>query len=239
MKSTHSHRIQATAALILAGILLLSAQSGHSAALQPISTISEAARRHVTLQLQEPSAQVRVGALDRRLRLSRCGKPLETFSPPGRQNPARRTVGVRCTAPSPWTIFVPVEVRLPKQVLVATRSLAKGTILTADDLKTEQRDVARMTRGYLSSLQAAEGKRLKRPVTANRALSPDMVETPDAIVRGARVTIVASSGGLQVRMAGEALSAGAKGERIRVKNSHSKREIEATVLGPGLVGVTL
>ena len=40
-------------------------------------------------------------------------------------------------------------------------------------------------------------------------------------------------------MAGKALSDGARGERIKVKNSSSNRQIEATVIDHGIVEVVL
>jgi len=66
---------------------------------------------------------------------------------------------------------------------------------------------------------------------------PTMLKAQRLIERGQRVTVLAGGNGLEVRMPAEALSHGAKGERIRVRNLSSHRIIEGVVAGAGLVRV--
>ena len=66
-----------------------------------------------------------------------------------------------------------------------------------------------------------------------------MVRAAIAVRRGERVSILATTAALQVRMEGEALSDGAIGEIIRVRNLSSRQEIEAQVVGPGQVQVRM
>ncbi len=50
--------------------------------------------------------------------------------------------------------------------------------------------------------------------------------------------IVASQGSLQVRMKGKALDNGARGDRIRVRNLSSGRQISGEMIASGVIQVT-
>jgi len=92
---------------------------------------------------------VTAGRLDRRLRLTACELPLESFAPPGKRRMGKRTVGVRCNGKHAWTIYVPVSVKVMTEVIIAKRALERGTIISAADVGLEQRDISRLHRGYL------------------------------------------------------------------------------------------
>jgi flagella basal body P-ring formation protein FlgA len=223
---------------------LLAAGSTTVAAAEPSQsheTILEAARQHVLDQGDRyPSLpEVQTGKLDSRLRLAACDLPLETFSPPSNRQTGKITVGVRCTGAKTWTLYVPVTVIVMSDVVTAAKELRRGQILTAQDLTIEQHDIARLHRGYLANLKEAVGKRVKYNIRRGQVITPAKVATPKAVKRNSRVTIVAQNPAIQVRMKGTALESGAVGDRIRVRNNSSKRELEAMVLDRGVVQVTL
>ena len=225
----------------LLGVLLLPTTALSAGATQSHDSIREAARRHVleknTGYTVPPT--VSVNRLDSRLRLQACDRPLETFSPPARRKLGRITVGVRCNGAKPWSLYVPVSVSIITKVVVAARDLPRGAILTASDLKLVEQDIARLNRGYIEQPTQAIGKITKRSLQRGHVLTPKQISTPLAVKKGNRVAIVASNSAIQVRMRGKALSNGATGERIRVQNISSKKEIEATVISPGVVRVSM
>ena len=57
--------------------------------------------------------------------------------------------------------------------------------------------------------------------------------------RGDEVVILASIGGLQVRVKGKALKDAALGERLPVRNTNSKRIVEGTAIEAGVVSVQM
>ena len=225
------------AALLAAGSVMAVAATPS----QSHDSILEAARQHVLEQSDKyPSPpEVQTGRLDSRLRLAACDIPLETFSPPSNQQTAKVTVGVRCNGTKNWTLYVPVTVVVMADVVTAANELRRGQILTAQDLVIEQRDIARLHRGYLANLKEAIGKQVKYNIRRGQVLTPAKVAAPKAVKRNSRVTIVAQNPAIQVRMKGTALESGAIGDRIRVRNNSSKRELEAQVLAQGIVQVTL
>lgn len=189
--------------------------------------------------LHDTPAEIRTGRLDSRLRLAQCEAPLETFLPPGGRTLGNTTVGVRCSIPKPWTLYVPVTVNLYKQVVVAADALPRGTILQRDQVKAARRNLAKLPQGYFIDPERLVGMKLKRNVAGGLPLSPTMVAAPQVIKRGQRVTLVANTGSVAVTMSGKALANGAAGERIRVKNLSSKRIIEGLVTSSGevIVGI--
>ena len=62
-----------------------------------------------------------VSNLDSRLRLAACGEGLQTFFAPGSRVGSRRTVGVSCQTPKPWTVYVSAQIAYRGEVLVAAR----------------------------------------------------------------------------------------------------------------------
>jgi flagella basal body P-ring formation protein FlgA len=182
---------------------------------------------------------IEVGPLDPRLRVAACGHSPETFFPSGSRAYGNTTVGLRCRAPHPWQLYVPVSIKVFERVVVATRPLPRGGVLTAGDLRLERRDVSTLSGGYLVDPAAALGKVLTRPVTLGYALSQNLLKSPQLVRRGERVIIRARTGGMDVQVAGTALANGAAGEVIRVRNRSSKRVVDAVVAGEGLVEVRL
>ncbi|MES9964958.1 MAG: flagellar basal body P-ring formation chaperone FlgA [Candidatus Sedimenticola sp. 20ELBAFRAG] len=222
-------------------ILSVSASAATADEWQSHETIRQAVRIHAESSVppSDSRIEIEVGSLDKRLRLHACDQALDTFSPQGRQNSNRLTVGVRCDGAKPWTIYVPVKVAQYKPILVATNGLPKGSTVTMNDVRLEERDVSRLRRGYFRDPSQIVGKTVKRSIQANRALLPSQLVAATAIEKGSMITILARTGGIKVRMKGKALSRGATGDRIKVQNLSSKRKIEATVVGPGIVEVML
>lgn len=172
---------------------------------------------------------VEAGALDPRHRLPLCDQPLRTFMRRGTEIGPRTIVGVSCDAEKSWTLYVPVNVFVTSEVLVAARTLPRGHLLTAGDLSRDERDVSRMHSGYLTDIRELAGQRLKHQVIAGRPITPAMIEADRIVTRGQTVTLVAAGPGINVTMTGKALSDGALNQRIRVENLNSGRTIEGIV----------
>jgi flagella basal body P-ring formation protein FlgA len=182
--------------------------------------------------------QIEVKNLDPRLRMPGCDKDLtatlESPKPVGRV-----TVRVRCEGSAPWTVFVPAQVHLFRNVVVTIRPLNRLAIISEEDVAIRERDIGQLGQGFLSSLDQAVGQKLLRPTVVDQVLAPNFVEQPEMVRKGDQVVITARSGSLSVRMPGEALSDGGFNEQIRVKNLNSQRVIKASVTGPGQVEVAM
>ena len=180
-----------------------------------------------------------VEPLDPRLRLAACDLPLEPFLPPGGRLEGAVAVGIRCLGAARWSIYTKARVRRFAEVWVTQHHLGRGTELKSADIRRERKDLAALTGGYILDTGRALGKRLKRSVPPGSVLVPAMLESPRLVRRGQRVLILARGQGMEVRMAGAALSHGAKGDVVRIKNLMTKKIIEGTVTSSGMVEVLL
>ena len=183
--------------------------------------------------------EIQVNRLDPRLRMPLCDAPLSVTLESPAQPLGRVTTRVRCDGSSPWTVFVPAEVRLYRDVVVLTRPLKRMSVVGATDLGMVERDVAQLRQGYLTDPAQAIGKKLTRQLPSDQVLAPNHLQVAEAIRRGDQVVISTSSGTVNVRMPGEALSDGAPGQQIKVRNLRSQRVIRARVVGPGQVEVAM
>lgn len=186
-----------------------------------------------------PGTSVSASGFDNRNRLARCDKPLQGFLNDGVEVRTRTIVGVRCPGSRPWKVYVPVEVVVMTDVLVAARPLTRGHVLTPEDVRTERRNVSKLRRGYLESLEAMTGQRLRSPVLAGAVLIPSVLEADQLVRRGQTVTLIANAGGITVNMSGTALADGGLNQRIRVENKKSGRIVEGLVRSAEHVEVLL
>ncbi len=214
---------------------------GWAQSLQSLDSIEQAAYVYAMEQAQAEYdlAQIVVSSLDYRLRLQQCEHPLEAFSPRDRVGLGNQTIGVKCSGSVPWSVYVPVTVKLFKPVVVTTKALAAKHIITASDVALKRIDVGAFQRGYLSNAKPLIGQQLKYPLPAGAPLNHHNVKPEKIVRRGDLITLVAEAGSMSVRMNGTALTDASLGQRVKVKNSSSNRVVEGIVDGPGIVRVNM
>ncbi|UVE16399.1 flagellar basal body P-ring formation chaperone FlgA [Pseudomonas sp. LS44] len=183
--------------------------------------------------------EIEVNRLDPRLRMPLCDEELSASLESPAQPLGRVTVKLRCEGAAPWSLFVPAQVRLYREVLIVTRPLKRNGVVDQGDIALVERDVGLLNQGYLTTPEQALGKKLTRPLQPDQVLAPAHLQMAEAIRKGDQVVINARSGSINVRMAGEALSDGSEGAQIRVRNLASQRVIKARVAGPGQVDVAM
>ena len=206
---------------------------------QSHAAIIAAAKTHLlqaTSHMTQKST-IDITPLDHRLRLIQCDTPLETFSPAGASTRGRTTVGVRCSSPKPWTLYVSANIGLQGAVVVATHDLSRGSAIGPDDVRLMERDTSHLLRGYFDALDQVVGRTVKRTLHRDQVITPNLLRAHKTISRGQKVTILAGSAGIEVRMQGKALRQGNPGDLIPVQNMASKKKLEARVISAGTVRV--
>jgi len=224
---------------MLATTLALTVAPASADEIQRLDEIRAAVESFVAAQTQDIGASrtIEVGNLDTRVRLARCEDGLRVFFAPGSLSGSRRTVGVSCPGPKPWTIYVSARVIHRGEVLVATRNLPRGAVLAESDLASEERNIEEGPSGYLTEPAQAVGKRTIRPLRLGLPVTSGALEDVQVIERGQRVWLLAQSRSLSVRMSGTALEGGTPGDRIRVQNDASKRVVQGLVGEDGSIRV--
>jgi flagellar basal body P-ring formation protein FlgA len=226
--------------LLLLSLLLVSI--GVQAADEPMQShqsIMQTVQNHLQQIFADhgDQLQISVSPLDHRLRLHPCGSPLEAFDPPGGVSLGRTTVGVRCSQPKPWTLYVSANVGLEMAVVVATRDVARKTPLQRADLELKVMDTTHLLRGHFNDIDELIGNTVKRTLRRGQAITPSMLVAQKTVQRGEQITILSALGTIEVRSRGKALRDGNPGDLIPVENLTSRKRLEARVVSAGLVAI--
>ena len=160
--------------------------------------------------------EVVVGEPDSRLNLAACAR-YEPFIPSGTRLWGKTSLGMRCVEGANWTAFVPVQVKVFGPALVAARPVARGQVLSADDLRMERVEWSQWTPGVLAvAPDQAEGRIATRGIQPGEALRRDMLRTPPEFLAGEPVRVVYAGKGFSVNAEGKALTQGTAGQSAQV-----------------------
>lgn len=176
--------------------------------------------------------------LDSRLKLAACEAPLDTELS-SQNHIGRITVKVSCPLGSRWTLYVPVNVDLFREVVVMRSPAARGAALQRSQLSLREINVSQLRGQYFLNPDQVIGMVAKRPISADEPVMYSQLEPPVMIKKGEAVYVTAKSGTLQIKTPGTALMDGREGEQISVRNNRSNRVIEARITGPGQVEVVM
>lgn len=227
-------------AALLCGALFFGGAAAARAAIQPLQSVKDAAESFVRAQMPPGQSDIVVtaGRLDPRLRLARCGGPLDASFISGGRLQAQVSIAVACRVAADWTIYVPVTVQSRIQVWELRAPRAQGARLNPSDVVEQMRLVSGPAVGYVTDVSELAHATLRHSLPAGAILtSGDLL--PDFMVRqGEQVTMVASIDGIQVRAAGLALQSGRYGALIRVQNASSAKVVQGIVEGDRVVDVT-
>ena len=116
----------------------------------------------------------------------------------------------------------------PHRVAVATRTLPRGTVLSADDFAWRDTTL----RGPSDTNTVSEGWVTRRLIGAGEVLRMPAIERPRAVLANQPVELEWRDGNVLLTLRGVATRNGALGERVSVRTG-SGRRMEATVVAPG------
>jgi len=148
-------------------------------------------------------------------------------------NQLNTTVQVSCAQPR-WDIRVPVKIQHFLPIAIAATPLSKNHIIQANDVRLVKKEINALSEGYFQSAHALIGLTTVTEIPAGTVIKPHRVKIPTLIKRGDPVKIIIESSGLLIEARGVAQGEGAKGETVKVKNSHSNKIIDAIVKDYGV-----
>jgi flagella basal body P-ring formation protein FlgA len=217
-------------AFLFAALAWTTVPSAHA---DTATDVRAAAEQAVRARYGEAGSRVVITAqqMNSRLRLTACPHALQTQLPNLQGMTSRIAVAVSCHVDASWTIRVPVQLQVYRQVLVTTRPLARGDTVTAGDVHSEEREVTRLGYGFIENLDQISGRSLARPLSAGSVLEPGQLNGRQMVRAGDQVQLIAQLDGIEVRTSGLALNGGDKGSRLRVRNDNSGIIIDGVVLG--------
>lgn len=185
---------------------------------QDLTVLRQKAEAFLTAQSQGYPGEVKisVGAIDQNLRLAQCGAP-DVFLPAGSRAWGKTSVGVRCSAPAAWTIYIQANVSVMGQYLIAAAPLAQGHVVGNDDVVPAIGDLTRLPPGIFTDAAQAVGRSVSMSLMAGAVLRQELLKTPLAIQRGQAVQITSVGKGFRISAEGKAMGAAGEGEIVQVK----------------------
>ncbi|MDP3088743.1 MAG: flagellar basal body P-ring formation chaperone FlgA [Methylotenera sp.] len=161
-------------------------------------------------------ARVHVGAIDPNIKLVHC-PDLQTFLPVGSRAWGKTSVGVRCNAPSNWTIYVQATVNVEAQYLVAAAPLAQGQVVTRQDLLFEKGDLTQMPAGVFTDMAQAIGRSVSMSMNVGTVLRQEMLKITPVVQQGQTVKVTSVGEGFSVSAEGKAMAKANEGQLVQVK----------------------
>lgn len=223
--------------LVILALALFSFTPGHAEQkLQSLDSIYEFVKDTVERNIKADEYEISVLPLDSLLKLPECPKPLEA-SISGSITAGRTTIGVRCNTETNWSISTSAVIKIYETVIVLSRPVQRGEIITRQHLAIEKRDVSNLRGDFATKVDQIENKQAARYTPAGVTLSLRSFVEPQLIKRGEKIIISAIQPAFTIRMNGIAMMDGTKGQLIRIKNEKSGRIISGTVIEPGMVSV--
>lgn len=188
-------------------------------------------RRDVQVTWQDMSATTLVPALPE--------GQLTLYLAPGSHLGGKSTVPIQIMVDGRKfrTIFPRLDIKVFQQVLVAKAPIGRGSMVNQADVGLERTSTAGMAQAPLTRLEAVLGAEATREIRPGTVLTASMFRLPTIIKAGDMVNIIYTNGDLTIVYSGQARSAGAMGQLVRVMNMESKREFTARVTGPNRVEI--
>ncbi|VAW94145.1 hypothetical protein MNBD_GAMMA22-2161 [hydrothermal vent metagenome] len=187
-----------------------------------------------------PTMRIEFARWDHRLKLSKCDKnKITAFYPGKQQRLGNVSIGLRCNKQHSWTIYLRAHITMQQNIVLSKRFISRGTVINKDDLVIENIKISNANIQFFHLKKNIIGKVAKRSIASGKVISATALKLATIIKRGQQVVIIAKTSGIIIRTKGKALSDGAKGQIVKVKNSRSKRELQATVIAPNMVKVNM
>ena len=181
----------------------------------------------------EEDIEFRVSGMDSRLKLPLCEAPLHAEPKESGFGAKQLSVKVMCPTGSRWTIYVPVSLSIYGDVAISTRNLQRGEKIQHGDFVMKRTNTSSIGQNFMDDAQSVIGMVVHRPIRSGSVIKAQDIKEPIIVAKGETITLLANQGALQVSSEGVALSNGKMGEQIRVQNAHSRRIIDARVVGAG------
>jgi flagella basal body P-ring formation protein FlgA len=129
-----------------------------------------------------------------------------------------------------------VKTKQMQNVVVVNGVISPGTILSQDNLRVAKVEKQRLRSSTFADIESVLGARMKRRIRDGQPISPNQL---CYICKGDSIVITADIGGLYVKTSGIAQQDGNIGDTILVRNSQSKKIIDAVVKSANLVAVNI
>lgn len=180
---------------------------------------------------------IRVGQVDPRTSLAACPAP-QAFQQPGARAWGKTTVGVRCTAPGSWTVYIQATVNVIADYVAAAVPLAQGQPVDAAQLVMMKGDIASMPNGIITDVAQAIGRTPVASLPAGTPLRLDTLRSQPVVQQGQTVRLVSKGAHFSVSAEARAINNAGEGQVAQAR-TRSGTVVSGTARAGGIIEVAI
>ena len=199
---------------IIASIFL--AAGVQAAGYQDPAALQAHAERYLKIQTASQPGKVSIQVKPPRVDLPACAA-LEAFQPVGGRRIGKISVGVRCLAPTPWTVYLSAQVSVVGPYAVTLQALPANHVLSAADFTLHEGDLGSLPADVVTHMDDMLGYRTISGLAAGAPLRTALLRPPLVVQQGQTTRVVLNGPGFSVQSEGQALANASRGDRVRVK----------------------
>jgi len=187
---------------------------------QDLGALQKIAEQFMKVQTTGLSGAVNIAVepADSRLNLAACTSP-QAFMPNGGRLWGRTTIGVKCIAPSPWTIYLRATVQVIAEYIVTAAPLAQGQIIGPNDITKVKGDLSNLPNGIITDSSQAIGRTANISLALGAPIRQDALRSNRVVQQGQAVRVVSTGPGFQITTEARALTNGSEGQMVQAKTS--------------------
>ena len=159
---------------------------------------------------------ITMGNLNQGMNLAQCAA-MEAFQQPGARPFGKTTVGVRCTAPAPWTVYIQAQVSVQAEYVAAAMPLVQGQAIDASQLVMVKGDLGTLPNGVLTDMGQAIGRTSSMSIAAGAPLRADILKSKPVVQQGQAVRVVSSGAGFKVSTEARAIGTASDGQVVQAR----------------------
>jgi flagella basal body P-ring formation protein FlgA len=190
--------------------------AAHAASPQDPAALQAHAERFLKTQTAGQPGKVTIQVKPPRVELPACAS-LDAFQPAGSRSIGKVSVGVRCLAPSQWTVYLSAQVRVLAPYAVTLQPLPANHVLNAADFTLREGDLGSLPADVVTNIDDIQGYRTVSGLAAGAPLRNALLRPPLVVQQGQVTRVVLNGPGFSVQSEGQALANASRGDRVRVK----------------------
>ena len=205
----------------LLALLMLCAPLSHAGqppARQDLAAVSAVAAEYLQTQSAGLPGKITItmGTLDQRMALAACAAP-QAFQQSGARAWGKTTVGVRCAAQTPWTVYIQAQVSVQAEYVAAAVPLAQGQPIAASQLVMVRGDLAALPNGTLTDMAQAIGRSSTISLPSGAPLRQDTLRSKPVVQQGQQVRLVSSGAGFSISAEAKAIGNASAGQVVQAR----------------------
>lgn len=134
-------------------------------------------------------------------------------------------------------VRISARVDIYAEVIASRHYLSRYHEIQERDIHAVNRNIALLPPDFLSERKDVVGKRTTIVINSGETIRTGMVEFPPLVKKGDRVMLLVENHQFKITTPGEAKEEGRRGDRIKLVNLSSKKEIYGKVLDASMVQV--